>query len=145
MRALLNSMRLEKGYVLAHDICGEETPLEAGLDYFVRFDKGDFVGRDSLIRQKELGIPCKLVMLEVDAGQADAYADECILKDGQPVGRVTSGGYGHRVAKSLALGYVRADLAAPGTRLEVEILDEMRPALVIQSPVYDPENQRLRS
>ena len=145
MRALLNSMRLEKGYVLANDICGEETPLQAGLDYFVKLDKGDFVGRDVLIRQKEEGVPTRLVMLEVTAGDADAYQDECILKDGRPVGRVTSGGWGHRVQKSLALGYVRTDLAEPGTRLEVEILDEMRPAVVVKSPVYDPENAKLKS
>jgi dimethylglycine dehydrogenase len=84
-------------------------------------------------------------MLEIQAGQADAYADECILKDGQTVGRVTSGGFGHRVGKSLAMGYVRTDLACPGQNLEVEILDEKRPAVVVKSPVYDPENKLLRS
>ena len=145
MRALLNSMRIEKGYVLAHDICGEESPLQAGLDYFVKFDKGDFVGRDALLKQKEQGIPSKMVMLEVDAGDADAYADEAILKNGEVVGRVTSGGWGHRVQKSLAMGYVKTELAEPGTTLEVEIMDEMRPATVVKSPVYDPKNEKLRS
>ena len=61
------------------------------------------------------------------------------------MGRVTTGGYGHRVEKSLALGFVRADLAAPGTELKVEILDELRPAKVIQAPCYDPENLRLKA
>ena len=144
LRGLLNSMRLEKGYVLAHDICGEETPLQAGLDYFVKFDKGDFIGKEALLKQKQEGPPTRLVMMVVDAGDADAYSDECILKDGQPVGRVTSGGWGHRVDQSLALGYVRTDLATPGTSLEVEILNEMRPARVVKAPVYDPGHQRLR-
>jgi dimethylglycine dehydrogenase len=145
MRALLNSMRLEKGYLMASDICGEETPLQAGLDMFVRFDKGDFVGREALLKQKAAGIPTKMVCLVVDAGDADAYGDECIWHDGDVVGRVTSGGWGHRVEKSIALGYVRADLAETGTRLEVEIMDERRQAKVARAPVYDPENGKLRS
>jgi dimethylglycine dehydrogenase len=144
MRALLNSMRLEKGYLMAADLCGEETPFQAGLDAFVKLDKGDFIGREALIRHKREGIPTRLVCLEVDAGDADAYGDECILLGDEVVGRVTSGGYGYRVEKSLALGYVRSDLAFPGTALMVDILDEKRRAMVVPSPVYDSGNEKLK-
>lgn len=144
MRALLNSLRLEKGYCLGADFA-EATPLQAGLEAFVNFKKGNFIGRQALLEQKSRGVPSQLVMLEVDAGEADAYGDECIWHNGQPVGRITSGGWGHRTEKSLAFGYVQADLAAPGTQMEVEILEERRPAVVIKTPCYDPENGKLRS
>lgn len=144
MRALLNSLRLEKGYLLGADFA-EETPLQAGLETFVNFAKGDFIGREALLRQKERGIDRKLVLLAVDAGDADAYGDECIWQKDRVVGRVTSGGFGHRTGKSLALGYVPPDLAVQGTRVEVEILEERRPAVVVKKPCYDPENARLLS
>jgi dimethylglycine dehydrogenase len=144
MRALLNSLRLEKGYLLGADF-SEETPLQAGLEAFVKIDKGNFIGREALLKQKEQGIDRKLVLLAVGAGDADAYGDECLWLKGQVIGRVTSGGWGHRVGKSLALGYVRPDLAASGTRMEVEILDERRPAAVVKTPYYDPQNLRLNS
>jgi dimethylglycine dehydrogenase len=144
MRALLNSMRLEKGYHLGSDIV-EATPLQAGLEAFVHFDKGDFIGREALKEQKQMRLSSKMVLLEVDAGDADAYGDECLWHNGQAVGRVTSGGWGHRVEKSLAMGYVHPDRSAPGTNLEVEILDERRPAVVVKRPCYDPKNIRLRA
>ncbi|MEW6265059.1 MAG: FAD-dependent oxidoreductase [Thermodesulfobacteriota bacterium] len=145
MRALLNSLRLEKGYLMGADICGEETPLQAGLEAFVKFDKGDFIGRKALLEQKEKGLSSRLVLMVVEAGDADAYGDECVWLGREVVGRVTSGGWGHRVEKSLAMGYVRADLARPGARMEIEILEERRPATVVQSPYYDPENKRLKA
>ena len=84
-------------------------------------------------------------MLEVTAGDADAYGDECIWMKDRIVGRVTSGGWGHRTEKSLAFGYVPTDLCASGTKMEVEILDERRPAIVVKTPYYDPENVKLRT
>jgi dimethylglycine dehydrogenase len=144
MRALLNSLRLEKGYLLAADF-SEATPLQAGLEAFVSFKKGNFVGREALLKQRDGRISKRLVLLEVNAGEADAYGDECIRYGDEPVGRVTSGGWGHRLGKSLAFGYVRADLSALGTALTVEILGERRPAVVIKRPCYDPENIRVRS
>jgi dimethylglycine dehydrogenase len=144
LRALLNSMRLEKGYLMGADFA-EATPLQAGLESFVHFNKGDFIGRDALLEQKRQGVPGRLVLLEVDAAEADAFGDECIWHNGRPDGRVTSGGWGHRTEKSLAFGYVRADLAGIGTGLEVEILEERRPAVVVRRPYYDPGNIRLRS
>ncbi len=145
MRAVLNSMRLEKGYLLAADICGEETPFQAGLDFFVKFNKGDFIGREALTQQQSRGeTPPRLVTLVVDAGDADASGDDCIWNSEQVVGRVTSGGWGHRVDRSLALGYIDSKLSEPGTRVAVEILGDKRPATVVETPYYDPQNKKLR-
>jgi dimethylglycine dehydrogenase len=144
MRALLNSLRLEKGYLMGADF-SEATPLQAGLEAFVNFKKDAFIGSENLLKQKQQGISAKLVMLEVAAADADAYGDECIWHNGQVVGRITSGGWGHRTQKSLAFGYVRADLAAPGTKMEVEILGERRQAVVVKTPYYDPENKKVRA
>ena len=145
MRAVLNSMRLEKGYLLAADICGEETPFQAGLDFFVKFNKGDFIGREALKQQQRGGeTPPRLVTLVVEAGDADASGDDCIWDSEQVVGRVTSGGWGHRVDRSLALGYVDSQLSKPGTRVSVEILGDKRPATVVETPYYDPQNKKLR-
>ena len=138
-------MRLEKGYLLAADICGEETPFQAGLDFFVKFDKGGFIGREALEQQQRRGeTPTRLVTLVVEAGDADARGDECIWDGEEVVGRVTSGGWGHRVDRSLALGYVDFKLSEPGTRVAVEILGDKRPATVVETPYYDPQNKKLR-
>ena len=144
MRAVLSSMRMEKGYHMAADL-SEMTPLEAGLEFFVNFKKEDFIGREALLTQKKQGVATKLVMLKVDAGDADAYGDECVWQNNEKVGRVTSGAWGHRTDASLAYARVRADLALPGTAVEVEILDERRPAVVVKTPYYDPENAKLRA
>jgi dimethylglycine dehydrogenase len=144
LRAVLNSLRLEKGFHMAADF-SEATPLEAGLEAFVNFKKDNFIGREALLRQKEQGIKSKLVMLDIDADDADAYGDECIWCNNEAVGRITSGGRGHRIEKSLAFGFVKPELSSIGTRLEVEILDVRRPAVVVKSPCYDPENRKVRA
>jgi dimethylglycine dehydrogenase len=145
MRAVLASMRLEKGYVLAPDICGEETPFQAGLEFFVKMDKGDFIGRAALEEHKTRGAPTRLVTLVVEAGDADAIGEESIWNGDDMVGRVTSGGWGHRVGSSLALAYIDTQLSEPGTRVAVEILNEKRPATVVQTPYYDPKNMKVRA
>ena len=145
MRAVLGSMRLEKGYVLASDICGEYTPLEAGLEFFVKFDKREFIGRSALEKQRADGVSTRLVTVVVDAKDADACGEESIWHRDQVVGHVTSGGWGHRVGSSLALGYVDAAISEPGTEVAVEILGDRRPATVVTTPYYDPENTKLRA
>ncbi len=110
----LESMRLEKAFRLwGPDMSIEFSPLEAGMERWVRFDKGDFIGRDSLAHVSENGGPKRrLVCLTVDAGEADAHGHEPILEGDELIGFVTSGGYGHRVEQSIALGYVPSDAAA---------------------------------
>jgi dimethylglycine dehydrogenase len=118
----------------------------ASLDRFVKLDKpGGFIGQEALKREFAAGPKERFVPLIVDAGDADAPAVSMVLQGDDVVGLVTSGGFGYRVGKSIALAYVRTDLAVEGTELEVEILGERRRAVVSREPIYDPENARLRA
>ena len=121
------------------------TPLEAGLERFVAFDKGDFVGRDALLRQREEGVARTLACLTVETDDADPHGNEPVRADGTPIGYVAAGGYGHVVEQSIALAYLPVEHAEPETRLTVDILGEPRPAVVVPQPIYDPENLRLLS
>jgi dimethylglycine dehydrogenase len=143
----LDSLRLEKAYRLwGADMSADYTPLEAGLERFVAFDKVEFIGRDALVRQRDEGGPrIRLSCLVVDADGADAHAYEPVYADGELLSYVMAGGYGHVVEQSIALAYLPIAHAAPGTELEVEILGERRPAQVAEQPLHDPENERLRS
>ncbi|MDF1584832.1 GcvT family protein [Marinimicrococcus flavescens] len=146
MRAM-DSMRIEKSYrALPRELSIEYAADESGLERFVRPEKGDFLGRDALLAWRERGVANRLVTMELlDVTDADARGSEPIHKDGKLVGRCTSGGYGWRVEKSLALGMVRPDLGEPGTELEVTILGEKRRAVVIPESPFDPDNLRLRA
>jgi dimethylglycine dehydrogenase len=143
----LDAMRLEKGYRLwGPDMSIDVTPLEAGMERWVRIDKGDFIGRDALERVRANGGPARrLACLSVDADGADAHGFEPVFVDGSAISTVTSGGFGHRVQTSIAFAYLPVERSAPGTRLEVGILGQRRPASVVQAPLYDPDNERLRS
>jgi dimethylglycine dehydrogenase len=141
----MDSLRLEKGYrAWGADINTEVTPLEAGLDRFVAFDKGDFIGRAALLEQKRAGVRKRLATLDVAAGDADCHGNEAVHAGGRVVGITTSGGHAHWLRKSLAVAYLDAEARAPGTALEVEILGERRPAVVVREPLFDSENARPR-
>ena len=141
----LESMRLEKAYRLwGLDLASDFTALEAGMDRWVRFDKTDFIGRDALLAVAQNGGPRRrLACLVVDADGADAHGFEPVREGDRIVGFVTSGGYGFRVDRSIALGYLPTECCGPGTRLTVEILGSRRPATVVQAPLYDPANELL--
>jgi dimethylglycine dehydrogenase len=142
----MDSLRLEKAYrAWGADINSEVTPLEAGLERFVALDKGDFIGRDALLRQHRDGVRKRLATLEIDALDADCWGNEAVWADDRVVGITTSGGYGHWLGRSLAIAYLDAPLAAPGTALAVEILGNRRTARVLSEPPFDPENRRPRS
>lgn len=144
----MDSMRLEKSYrLIPRELSIEYAALESGLGRFVRLDDGrDFVGKRALLDWRARGFANAFVTLEVhDTTDADARGSEAIYLSAELAGRATSGGYGFRVEKSLALGLVRADLAAVGTELEIEILGRRHPATVIAESPYDPDNRRLRS
>ena len=142
----MDSLRLEKCYrSWKADLTTEYTPAMAALDRFVKIDKpGGFIGQEALRREALTGPPERFVPLLVDATDADAAAVSIVYQGDKVVGLVTSGGYGYRLRQSIALAYVRTDLAVPGTELEVEILGERRRAVVAREPLYDPENARLR-
>ncbi|MEN0087555.1 MAG: glycine cleavage T C-terminal barrel domain-containing protein, partial [Pseudomonadota bacterium] len=123
----------------------EYSAYESALDRFVKMDK-EFVGRDGLAAWEERGRDWAFVTLEVEnVGDADARGSEVILKDGEMIGRATSGGYGFRVGKSLALAMVKPEFAAEGTTMDLVILGEKRAATVIGESPFDPTNERLRA
>ena len=143
----LESLRLEKCYrSWKADLTTEYDPLTASLDRFVRLDKeADFIGRAALRKTAAGGVAERFVPLLVEARDADAAPVSIVYRGGEAVGLVTSGGFGYRLRRSIALAYVRADLTAPGTELEVEVLGERCRALVAREPLYDPDNLRLRA
>jgi len=145
MRAM-DSLRIEKSYRMwGQDLTIEYSVFEAGLDRFIHLDKGDFVGRDALVKQKQEGVPQRFITLEVDVDEADPLGNEPIYRGEALVGRATAGAYGHVVKKSLALAYVKPETASVGTALEIEILGKRHRATVIEESPWDPENKRLRA
>jgi len=144
MRAML-SLRLEKSFgAWGRDYRPDYTPAETGLDRFIAFKRGDFIGRDAALAERERGPRRRLVTFVVDAADADPWGDEPLYKDGEVVGFVTSGGYAHYVEKSVALGLVPPETVADGERFEVEILGERRPATLVTEPLLDPGGERMR-
>ncbi len=143
----MDSLRIEKGYrYWRSDLTTEYTILEAGMERFVRFDKGDFVGKQALVEQKRMGLPRRFVTIQVDAEtDNDPWGNEPLYAGGRMVGRTTSGAYGYTVAKSLALAYVEPTHAEPGSRLEIELLGRRHPASVIPESPWDPANARIRA
>ena len=141
----LLSLRMEKGFgIWAREYRPIYGPEEAQLKRFVRLDKGEFVGREAAKAERGEGGERRLVLFEVDARDADAFGDEPIWHAGKVVGWVTSGGYGHIVGKSLALGYVPKGLAAAASGFEIEIIGERRDARILAAPPYDPSGSRMR-
>jgi dimethylglycine dehydrogenase len=143
----MTSMAVEKSYrLIPRELSIEYTAYESGLDRFVHPNKGQFLGRDALVRAHAEGDKWKFVTLDVrDMTDTDARGSEPIWKDGELVGRATNGAYGWRLGKSLALGMVRPEHGETGSELELQILGERRPATVIAESPYDPENKRLRA
>jgi dimethylglycine dehydrogenase len=143
----LDALRLEKGYrTWKGDLSTDYTMLEAGLERFIRFDKDDFPGREALLRERENGPAKRFATMVVEAGEFDAPYMSTVWHREENVGEITSGGWGHRVDRSIALGVVRTDLAAPGAELEIEIYGDRRRAVVqADTALWDPDNERLRA
>ena len=146
IRAMM-AMALEKSYrLVGRELSIEYSPLESGLDRFVHPNKGEFIGRDALVRWRERGFENRFVTMEVEGvGDADARGSEPILLGGKMVGRCTSGGFGWRIGRSLALGMVRPEHGEPGRELDLTILGRSHRARVIAESPFDPENGRLRA
>ena len=144
----LNSLRLEKGYrAWKGDLSTDYSLLEGGLERFVKFDKPqEFIGKAALLAEKQRGVKKRFVTLVVDAKDCDAPYMSTLWQGGKIVGETTSGGWGYRVGASIALGMLRADLAVPGTEVEVEIYGERCRAVVQEDqPLWDPANERIRA
>ena len=141
----LSSLRLEKGYgSFNKDFRPDYTPAEAGLDRFVAMEKPAFTGREAALAERERGPKRRFVTLIVEAGDADVVGYESLMHEGRAVGYVTSGGYGHRIGKSLAVGYVPTVLARDGERFTLDIFGEERTATISAAAPYDPDGTRLR-
>jgi dimethylglycine dehydrogenase len=140
----LDSMRLEKAYRMwGEDLSLDFTPLEAGMDRWVCLDKA-FIGSERLLEVASNGGPQRrLACLVVDGDGADAHGFEPVRDHDRLLGYVTSGGYGFRVERSIALGYLPREYCEPGTELTVEILGRRRAAVVAPAPLYDPANKLL--
>jgi 4-methylaminobutanoate oxidase (formaldehyde-forming) len=140
----IDSCRLEKGYrVWGSDIGPDDTPYEAGLAFAVKLDKGNFLGRDALLGKREP--QRRLACLVLDDPRSVALGSEPVRVDGRIAGRVTSGGYGYTVGRSIAYAYVPAGDSQPGRELEVEIFGRWVRAEVSQEPLYDPDGARIRA
>jgi glycine cleavage system aminomethyltransferase T len=138
----IESLRLEKGYrAWGSDLTAETTPLEAGLGFAVKMDKGDFVGREALecveLRQQ-------LVCVVLEDPRAIALGSEPVRYGEEIVGRVTSGGYGYAVGASIAYAYVRPRLAEPGTAVAIDIFGDWVAGEIRAEPLYDPQGERVR-
>ena len=130
---------------LAPILATDYGPDEPGLGRFVRLDKEDFIGREAVIRQRADGTRQRLASFTVAEGEVDCFGGEAVFRDGHLAGYVTSGGYGHRVGASLALGYVRSEHYRPEAEFTIEILGERRAARLQPRPVFDPDGARMRS
>jgi len=135
----IDSLRLEKGYrVWAADITSDETPLEAGLGFCVRQDKS-FVGADALVAPRR-----RLRCIVLEDARSIALGNEPVRVNGDVCGRVTSGGYGYTVGRSIAYAYLPADVNL-GTRVEVDIFGRWVPGVLTREPLVDSGGERVRA
>ncbi len=142
----IDTLRLEKGYrYWSSDIGPDYTPYEAGLGFAVKLNKGDFIGRDALVKQKAQGIRRKLCCLTLADPTAIAIGNEPVRHNDRVVGWITSGGYGFAVEKSIAYTYLPIGLANVGTALDVEMIGERIPAVVAAEPLWDPKGERIKA
>jgi 4-methylaminobutanoate oxidase (formaldehyde-forming) len=143
----IDALRVEKGYrVWSSDITPDDTPLEAGLGFAVCLDKPvSFTGQAALRRQKVEGVTRRLRCLALADPRAVVVGSEPVRVGGEVSGRVTSGGYGFRSARSLAFAYLPVDAAQPGRSLSVELFGEWIQAEVVRDPVWDPSGDRIRA
>jgi len=141
----LNSLRIEKAYRhWGHDITDEDTPLEAGLDFAVKFAKpGGFIGRDAVLAQKTQGATRRLVQFGLEDPQPLLYHHEPIWRNNEIVGHITSAAYGHTLGSSIGLGYVNGPVASGA--FEIEVAGERYAARASLRPMYDPDNERIRN
>jgi glycine cleavage system aminomethyltransferase T/glycine/D-amino acid oxidase-like deaminating enzyme len=140
----IDSLRLEKGYrVWGSDVTPEDTPFEAGLGFAVKLDKGEFIGRDALLSRENP--ERRLACLVLEDPRAVALGSEPVRIDGELVGRVTSGGYGYTVERSIAYAYLPSSAADPGTSVAVEIFGEWIAGSVAEEPLFDPTGERIRA
>jgi 4-methylaminobutanoate oxidase (formaldehyde-forming) len=140
----IDSLRMEKGYLYwSSDITPDYTPLEAGLGFRVNFNKGDFIGRDALLKQKEAGVKQRLVTFLLDE-YLPLYGSEAVMVDGKVVGVTSGGNFGYSVGKAIGYGYLPVEIVQRG-RVEIEAFGKVSQAQIMTQAAYDPDNKRLKA
>jgi len=142
----LNSLRLEKSFgIWSREFMQAYTPGMTGMDRWIAWDKGDFIGREAALAERDSNSATqRLVTLEIEAGDADASGYEPVWKSGERVGFITSGGYGHTVGKSLAMALIAPEHSGVGNKLSAHIVGAERGARIIAASPYDPSGVRMR-
>ena len=143
----MSALSIEKSYrLIPRELSIEYSAYESGLDRFVHPNKGDFIGRDALVKNREQGLAWNFVTLELQGVKdVDARGSEPIYSRGKLIGRATNGGFGWRVNKSLALAMLKPEFALAGGEVEIKILDKTYVATIINESPYDPDNAKLRA
>ncbi len=143
--AAFTSMRVEKGYRLwGTDIHTEYNPYEAGLGFAVRLSKGEFIGRDALMKARKAGLRRKLCCMALDDPEAVVMGSEPVMSGERALGFVTSADYGYSVGRGIAYAYLPAEYSEPGTSVDILYFNERYAARVVDEPLYDPEGARMR-
>lgn len=142
----IDSLRLEKGYrYWSGEITPDYTPYEAGLGFAVKLDKGDFIGREALVKQKEGELKQKLCCIAISDSRTIALGKEPIRAGDKIISWVASGGYGYSVGMSMAYAYLPTKYTKPGIELSIEFFGTKVAAEVVKSPLWDPKGERIRS
>lgn len=127
------------------DILTEFDLFETGLSRFVQMDKPNFVGKQALAVRQNAGPNKRLVTIEIEGRDAPAHGGASVMLDGRVVGTITSGDWGHRLARNLALAFADPDLTEPDTKMLVDFIEHLTPAHVIEFGPYDPDMSRVRA
>jgi aminomethyltransferase len=135
---------LEKGYLSGREYNEDINPIEAGLGWTVRWNKGDFIGKSALLEIKEKGISKTLIGFEMEDASKIAKPGNVILSDGKEIGKVTSGNYSYSVEKSIGMGYVPIEYSKIGAEIEIDLGNEKAKGIQVKKPFYDPKGERLR-
>ena len=146
----LDSCRIEKAFRhFGHDITDEDHVLEAGLGFAVKTAKGDFIGRDAVLRKREAGLSRRLVQFRLKEPEPLLFHNEAIVRDGRIVGTITSGNYGHYLGGAIGLGYVsctgESEADVLGSSYEIEIAGNRFSAEASLKPMYDSRSERVRA
>ena len=146
---MMDTCRMEKGFRhFGHDITSEDHVLEAGLGFAVKTDKPNFIGRDAVLAKRETGLEQRLVQFKLTDAEPLLYHNEPILRDGENVGYLSSGGYGHHVGSAIGMGYVPckgesvAELLA--SSFEIDVMGTRVKAEAQLKPFYDPKSERVK-
>jgi len=144
---VLDPLRLEKGYrYYTADVTPMENPYAAGLGFCVDLEKGDFIGRQALVEIKQRGLDHKLCTLLLEGSDyLPVYGGEAVYLNGEVISRVRSGGFGYTVQRNILFAYLPLELSKPGTRLEVDVFEDILPAEVTRSVLVDPKGEKLRA